>query len=655
MNKLLIIATLLLCGTPLLALVTGAEINGGGASGMAEAPQLQRVTEAERRKNQPQLSALGWRIYQRQASYEELRQYLQLGGDPTVLSDFAPDVTWLAERSEMLLNFFIGDGALFKARVTDAGLDPRYREEWAALLKENPSWAQDARPDRYRSLALLLQNGSAPQLDIPYSSPSYEFWANAQPLIFASRAGDGEAVRMLLEAGADVTITTANGKFGQGPPVLEVADESTLEVLASAPVDNLLPDSLEAGRLLLDKLVVQTGDATASADPVLWRLRWLAEHGLHYGYSDDPELAFQDPLLRARWKRDYYTAERNPERAAGWQQVVELLERMRRLDPDYSLAGRGLTAEVPPQPDIRTAPVAETGPVGPIRAQTVERGGFIARMRNRKALRKLSGDIHDRSIRYDQLVEYLQLGGDPTVLSNYVQVTPQWLEYNDDQALLNYFLVDWQSMDRYFELPPYYVSLPLSQMTEKRALIERLRCLQLLLQNGADPTQSVGSDIGSQSWEIEGKGPALLIASDYGDYEALRLMLAAGADVNFTWQPDSGPAMGPPLAEALDYATAEVIWAFKPDTDYRNDEGLNLLQMAVFSDREAGWVLKRLQWMADKGLRFNWQEGGRYDPVLYARKQAQRQRYTFELVEKLEQELRDWQAVAELLPRLRKR
>ncbi|MFV0278082.1 MAG: hypothetical protein ACK5HY_12990 [Parahaliea sp.] len=123
---------------------------------MPDIPLLQRGSAADRQKNRQQLTAYGWKIYTREITYEELRQDLLLGGDPNVLSDYAPDVTWLADRDEMLLNFFIGDGALFLARAQDTGNDPRYPEEWASLMAEIPSWKKDDRSDLYRSLALLL-------------------------------------------------------------------------------------------------------------------------------------------------------------------------------------------------------------------------------------------------------------------------------------------------------------------------------------------------------------------------------------------------------------------------------------------------------------------------------------------------------------------
>ncbi|MFV0278083.1 MAG: hypothetical protein ACK5HY_12995 [Parahaliea sp.] len=451
--------------------------------------------------------------------------------------------------------------------------------------------------------------------------------------------------------GADITLTSNRGTFGQGPPVLEAANEATLKLLGSYQAEGLVPDGLDYGRLWLDRLVVQTGDTSASAEPILWRLRWLEERGLRYGYSDDPDLLYQDPLLRARWKHDYYAAgDYGPALATGWRQVVEALQRMRRLDPATSLAGQGKTASTATE----QAPATASSDTGPIRAETVDRGGTLARLRNRKALRKLSGKIHERSISYDELKEYLRLGGSPTVLSNYVQVTPQWLQYDADQALLNYFIVDQDSLYRYFDLPLYFVDRPLSQQLEQRSDRQRLRCLQLLLQNGADSQHSVGSDIGPNHWEREMGGPALLNASEYGDAQAVALMLAAGANVNFSWQPDSGPGMGPPLADALDDATADAIWQHHPDTGYRNSEGLNLLQMAVASGRPARWVLQRLRWMERKGLRFGWREGDSNDPERWVLAGIKSKRQGSQLVEMIEQEARDWQQIAELLPRLKK-
>ncbi|WP_116368522.1 hypothetical protein [Parahaliea mediterranea] len=627
---------------------------------MQDIPLLQRGSEAERKTNRQRISQLGRRIYERSISYEELQEYLILGGDPNNLTDFAPEITWLAERSEMLLNFFIGDAAHFLARAQDEEVDPRYRREWADMLKAHESWAKDKRDDRYQSLALLLRNGATVQVDLPFGLGAMDDWHNAQPLIFASRVGDIAALRLLMAQGGDVHITSNSGKFGQGPPVLEAASQAVLDVLAGGDSNALVIGDLDAGRHWLQKLVIDTGDASVFAGPLLWRLRWLEAQGLRYGYSDDPALQHEDPLLRAEWKRDYYSSpDYDPKLAASWQEVVDVLKRMRQLDPTRSSAEQGsessLRASAGLESDAAEAAARRlsASEAEAIQAEKVERGGTFARIRHRKALRKLSGDIHARTIGYETLKDYLRMGGDPTVLSNYVQVTPQWLQYDADQALLNYFLVDEDSLYRYYQLPPYYVAGPASKDLEKRSHYDRLRCLQLLLQNGANPEASTDRNIRLDNSVFRKQAPALLNASEFGDVDALRLMLAAGANVNFTWQTESGGTFGPPLAEALDEATADLIWHYGPDVDYRNSEGLNLLQMAVFSDRPPGWILGHLQWMQKKGLRFDWPEGDQHDPLRKAHKEMAAGAHTFELVEMREQKQRAWRQLAELLPELR--
>ncbi|MFV0478557.1 MAG: hypothetical protein ACK5ME_12100 [Parahaliea sp.] len=664
--KVLILTTsLLLYGLPLSAQAAAQESDG--VLNMQAIPQLQRGSEADRRKNRQKLTELGHRIYTRQISYEELKDYLLLGGDPDFLRDYAPDVTWLAGRTEMLLNFFIGDADHIQTRAKDESLYPNYRKEWALTREANQALVKDRRSDRYQSLALLLKNGAQAQPDVPLGIYSMEDWGNAQPLIFASRIGDVEAIHLLVAHGADIKLHDNYGKYGWATPALEAASLPVLEVISRYAGDDLLPERPIDVRSWLDKLVIAIGDTSSSVEPILWRLHWLEERGLRYGYADHPELASQDPWLWAQWKQNYYSADKYPpELAAGWQQLADMLKRMRYTDlslaeTQQEAVERKSKDDTPEErsdntDDMQFKALSEGRRIQAEKAEKIERGGIFTRMRNRKALRKLSGKIHERTITYEELKNYLRMGGNPTVLSNYVQVTPQWLLYNADQALLNYFLVDYDSPLRYFDLPSTYPysSITTSRSQEKRSDEDRLKSVQLLLQNGA--SAEYGTKIARFSYNMskEGEGPALLNASVFGDAAALMLMLAAGADVNFIWNLDSDDFIGPPLALALDDMTADVIWQYQPNTDYRDKNGLNLLQMVVFSDNHPGWILGRVQWMEKKGLRFDWQEGSEDDPMRRALRGVKKERNTFELAEMSEQKQRDWQRVLELLPRLKK-
>lgn len=261
-------------------------------------PRKRGLFERTNRKELQRLSAL---IYERKITYPQVKEYLQLGGDPNVLTNYKPRSLWMDIYPRNLLNKFI------------AGDWPR---NGGGVFQHN----QDQRKDRIKSLALLLASGSSPShLETP-PAPSSE---DLKPILWASIVGDKEAVALMLDQGADVNVMQKQGAMLYGPPLLEAFDEATADTVLAYKPDLALVD--EDDRSLIERAVHRE----PSYD-VLWRVRWMQKRGLRFAWKTGGSY---DPIRRARLMlSNRYPNPNDPDATKNWPEIAEILPLLKKTD-----------------------------------------------------------------------------------------------------------------------------------------------------------------------------------------------------------------------------------------------------------------------------------------------------------------------------------
>lgn len=269
---------------------------------------------------------------------------------------------------------------------------------------------------------------------------------------------------------------------------------------------------------------------------------------------------------------------------------------------------------------------------------TIKRGGWFSRLRHRSQLREYSRKIFEREITFSELQDYLAKGGDPNILGNYGPYNP--FMKDTEVPLLNYFINGKNPWG------PDHPHIP----WEKDQRPELLKCLKLLLDNGASPQ----IDLKIPMKRKEDSSP-LLFASFVGNIEAMELLISYGADINII-QDTASDSFGPPLLVAYDNGTAAAILRHKPDLSVKTPQGYNLVQQLVFSPNysfNSDEILRRLRWMTEQKLTFTWEPGTDLDPVKRAQWVSNYHKSDKNLNTK-PQEVKAWREIAELLPKLRK-
>ena len=267
-----------------------------------------------------------------------------------------------------------------------------------------------------------------------------------------------------------------------------------------------------------------------------------------------------------------------------------------------------------------------TSPVSAATADTtiVQRGGWSKRIQHRSALRAYARKIHARQISYEELKDYLEKGGDPTILSNYGPYNP--FMSDRELPLLNHFVRGQTPFRAYHAASGSHGTprpgLPTPASYETDARPDRLRSLKLLLDNGAKADGAL--DLRASG--LEDASP-LLWASWLGDVDAMALLVAAGADINLVQKNihHTSGAFGPPLLLAQNDAAADLVFQSKPNVEIVVQQGRNIVQELVFSvdySTMGPYILSKLKWFHKRGIRFGWQAGGPEDPVRTALSRA---------------------------------
>ena len=294
---------------------------------MHEKELIERGGTLSRLRYRKEIRAYSYKIYTRQISYEELKDYLIKGGDPQVLSDYGPWNPFMSDTERPLLNYFIKGKNPFEPYF-----DPNAKTEVNARLREEfpvSDYEMDERPDRLRSLQLLLDNGAKPDLFLDAPASSFN---DASPLLWASWLGDTDAMRLLINAGADINQLQTNLDYGPkafGPPMLLAQSDAAMDIIfAHGPK---LDIDVHDGNNIVQMLVTSV-DYTF--EPFLLRkLAWFQRHGIRFAWKSGSTF---DPVKIAYERQRMYASDTysstNPYLAPGpvlaqrWGEIAKLLE-----------------------------------------------------------------------------------------------------------------------------------------------------------------------------------------------------------------------------------------------------------------------------------------------------------------------------------------
>ena len=299
-------------------------------------PSLQKDTEIVERggwfsrlRYRSELRAYSYKIYARQISYEELKDYLVKGGDPSVLSDYGADNPFMKDTELPLLNYFIKGKFPFEPYLAPGANSTND----ISLMPPPPAdYETDARPDRLRSLKLLLDNGAMPDRMLNSQASQIQ---SASSLLWASWLGDVDAMRLLIDYGADINQiqrgdSCALGSFG--PPILVAQGDAAADLIyAHHPKMDI---DVKDGRNIVQELLMSTEYSTLDVF-VQQKMAWLQSKGIKFKW---PKGAFENAVTIASERQRGFAAKNysavnpfllpGPERARIWGEITASLKAM---------------------------------------------------------------------------------------------------------------------------------------------------------------------------------------------------------------------------------------------------------------------------------------------------------------------------------------
>ena len=297
------------------------------SSAAHDTEQIERGGMLSRLRYRKELRAYSYKIRTRQISYEELKDYLVKGGNPAILSDYGAYNPFMDDTELPLLNYFITGKNPFTPYF-----DPDANDAETIRLKEEYpvfDYEQDTRPDRLRSLKLLLDHGAQPDLFLDAPASSFK---DASPLLWASWLGDTEAMRLLIDAGADINQIQTNlhdSVKAFGPPLLLAQSDAAADLIFAH--DPKLDIEVQDGRNIVQELVVTID---YRIEPfILRKLAWFQRHGIKFHWQSGSST---DPVRIAYGRQRIYASDTysttNPYLAPGpvlarqWGEIARLLE-----------------------------------------------------------------------------------------------------------------------------------------------------------------------------------------------------------------------------------------------------------------------------------------------------------------------------------------
>lgn len=272
---------------------------------MQETPKLNRGGWLSRIKNRSKLRELAGKIHQRQATYEDLTEYLLKGGNPNTMNNYGVYNPFMNDSEVPVLNYFIA------GKITHG-------------TSSQPGWQTDLRPDLIKCLKLLLENGAKANVIVSGPMPRSE---DASPLLFASAIGNHEAIQLLVYYGANINMIQEISIGSYGPPLLVAYDNATADLILKAHPDRGV--TTKEGYNIVQQLMFSP-HYTSFPREVLRRLQWLQSHALKFTWeSGSPN----DPVTRSVWLQKYAEANKDknrvPEEAEIWAQATKILEELR--------------------------------------------------------------------------------------------------------------------------------------------------------------------------------------------------------------------------------------------------------------------------------------------------------------------------------------
>jgi ankyrin repeat protein len=315
------------------------------------------------------------------------------------------------------------------------------------------------------------------------------------PLLWAAYQSSPELVEMLLKAGADPNVAN---RFGVTPllQAARIGDAATVAALLNGKADYAMATrdgetplmaSSRAGSVEAVKLFLEHGaDPNATeAFQDQTALMWATAEG-HLDVVDTLLKAGADPNLKAR--------------------LSELTKRSTRSD----FPSGGFTALMWAVRDGNE----------PIVHRLIEGGADINQMDGDNATAMMLAIVNDR---FDLAADLLKLGADPKRDDSLYQA----VEMHDATT-------DWRAKDG----------------TRLRAdhpnKLTSLDLIKVLLDAGADPNKPFTGQLHSSSMccDTKGAGTPFFRAAIAADVEGMKLMIAHGADLE--WSPKASEANGPP-------------------------------------------------------------------------------------------------------------
>jgi hypothetical protein len=206
----------------------------------------------------------------------------------------------------------------------------------------------------------------------------------------------------------------------------------------------------------------------------------------------------------------------------------------------------------------------------------IQRGGALAELANRSALRAYAVKMAEGRITADELSDYLVKGGSHQREKTYDRSRDFFVGDNQGSVL------------RFFINGPRWVEITLPA--------DRLKSLQMLLSVGSDPNLRGPADsVGGENL----LSPTLFAAAG-NDLEALKLLVAKGGDVEQREDKYAG-RYGPALALASRTDVLDFLLSRGANLQFVDENGSNLLLLAV-ERTLATHQVDKVAWLLARGL-----------------------------------------------------
>lgn len=205
-----------------------------------------------------------------------------------------------------------------------------------------------------------------------------------------------------------------------------------------------------------------------------------------------------------------------------------------------------------------------------------ERSGFMVAFWNRSTLGEYAKKIEARTITETEMKDYILKGGDIDAFNSY-DLVRKFFVGTPERPVLNIFI----------------------RRKAEAEIPERLKILKILLEAGADPNLSIGSE--SSVSGHESLAP-VLFATLNDDTDALQLLVKYGADLNLRQKKYLGE-FGPAILLVGSIETADFLLAQGFDVKQQSTTGQTLLQQAVNSNLiNVKALVELVPWLKKNGV-----------------------------------------------------